>query len=312
MINFYKSENGKVKQADVLENGIWINMINPDESEQQYITETLNIEHSFIMAALDEEESSHIDIDDDSDQRLIVIDVPIISKENNDYILYSTIPLAIIITKYNIITISTREINIINDILDNKHKNINIALKTRFVLQMLYRVAQAFLKYLKQIDKISSYVEIQLQKSMRNKELLQLMEIEKSLVYFSTSLKANEMTLQKILRGRTVKLYEEDKELLEDVLIEVKQAIEMCNIYRDILSGTMDAFASVISNNLNIVMKVLTSLTIILSIPNIITSFYGMNVDLPLFFGGSYLFPLVLSLICVVVTFIFLKKTKMM
>lgn len=312
MMNFYKSEDGMIKQANVLENGVWINMVNPDKNEQQYIMETLDIEQSFIMAALDEEEASHIDIDDESEQKLIIVDVPIISKEHSDYILYSTIPLAIIITNNNIITISTKENFIINEIIENRYKNINIALKTRFLLQILYRVAQLFLKYLKQIDKISSYVETQLHKSMRNKELLQLMEIEKSLVYFSTSLKANEVTLQKIFRGRIVKLYEDDKELLEDVLIEIKQAIEMCNIYRDILSGTMDAFASIISNNLNIVMKVLTSLTILMAIPNIITSFYGMNVNLPLVFGGSFWFPLVLSIICVLVTFFFLKKTKMM
>ena len=312
MMNFYKSEDGMIKQANVLENGVWINMVNPDKNEQQYITETLDIEQSFIMAALDEEEASHIDIDDESEQKLIIVDVPIISKEHSDYILYSTIPLAIIITNDNIITISTKENFIINDIIENRYKNINIALKTRFLLQILYRVAQLFLKYLKQIDKISSYVETQLHKSMRNKELLQLMEIEKSLVYFSTSLKANEVTLQKIFRGRIVKLYEDDKELLEDVLIEIKQAIEMCNIYRDILSGTMDAFASIISNNLNIVMKVLTSLTILMAIPNIITSFYGMNVDLPLVFGGSFWFPLVLSIICVLLSFFLLIKTKMM
>lgn len=311
-MNFYKSEDGMIKQANILKNGVWINMVNPDKNEQQYIMETLDIEQSFIMAALDEEESSHIDIDDESEQKLIIVDVPIISKEHSDYILYSTIPLAIIITSDNIITISTKENFIINEIIENRFKNINIALKTRFLLQILYRVAQLFLKYLKQIDKISSYVETQLHKSMRNKELLQLMEIEKSLVYFSTSLKANEITLQKIFRGRIVKLYEEDKELLEDVLIEIKQAIEMCNIYRDILSGTMDAFASIISNNLNIVMKVLTSLTILMAIPNIITSFYGMNVDLPLVFGGSFWFPLILSGICVLAAFFFLKKTKMM
>ena len=148
---------------------------------------------------------------------------------------------------------------------------------------MLLRIAGKYLLYLKQIDKLSNYVEQQLHKSMKNKELIQLLGLEKSLVYFSTSLKSTETVLEKILRGRVIKLYEEDQELLEDVLIEVKQAIEMSNIYSNILSGTMDAFASVISNNLNIVMKVLTVITIVMSVPTMVFSFYGMNVlDLPL------------------------------
>lgn len=312
MINFYKSENGLIKKVNTLENGVWINMVDPTVNEQQYIMDMLDIEKSFIMAALDEEEASHIDIDDESKQKLIIVDVPRVSKEHNDYILYSTIPLAIIITQDNVITISTKESYILNDFAENKFKNVNIALKTRFILQILYRIAQAFLKHLKQIDKMSSHIEGQLNKSMRNKELLQLMEIEKSLVYFSTSLKANDVTIQKISRGRIVKLYDDDRELLDDVLIEIKQAIEMCNIYRDILNGTMDTFASIISNNLNIVMKVLTSLTILMAIPNVITSFYGMNVSLPTLFGGTYLFPLILSLICVLITFAILKKSKLM
>ena len=153
-------------------------------------------------------------------------------------------------------------------------------------------------------------MEKQLHKSMRNKELFQLLELQKSLVYFSTSLKSNEVTLDKILRGRVLKLYEEDQDLLEDVLVEIKQAIEMCGIYSSILSGTMDAFASVISNNLNIVMKVLTSITIVMAIPTIIFSFYGMNVDgLP--FASNIWFPIALSLAAVAITGFALYKKDM-
>ena len=160
--------------------------------------------------------------------------------------------------------------------------------RTSFILYMLLQVAKRFLQYLKQIDKIYNYMERQLYKSQRNKELIQLLDLEKSLVYFNTSLKANEVTLEKILRGRIITLYEEDHDLLEDVLIEVRQAIEMANIYSSIISGMMDAFASVISNNLNVIMKVLTSITILLTIPNIFFSFYGMNVaNLPLDHGIS-------------------------
>ena len=168
---------------------------------------------------------------------------------------------------------------------------------------MLLQVAKRFLQYPKQIDKIYNYMERQLYKSQRNKELIQLLDLEKSLVYFNTSLKANEVTLEKILRGRIITLYEEDHDLLEDVLIEVRQAIEMANIYSSIISGMMDAFASVISNNLN----VMTSITILLTIPNIFFSFYGMNVaNLPL--DQFWWFPLALSGVVILVVAIILKK----
>ena len=155
--------------------------------------------------------------------------------------------------------------------------------RTRFVLQLLLRIAALFLLYLKQIDKISSAAEMELHGAMKNELLMQLLALEKSLVYFSTSLKANEATIEKIFRGRVIKLYDEDQDLIEDVLIEMKQAIEMSSIYTEILSGMMDGFSSIISNNLNIVMWRLTIITIILQIPNIIFAFYGINtVDLPL------------------------------
>ena len=194
----------------------------------------------------------------------------------------------------------------IRDFQDGLVKNAETQKKTSFILYLLLQVAKRFLQYLKQIDKIYNYMERQLYKSQRNKELIQLLDLEKSLVYFNTSLKANEVTLEKILRGRIITLYEEDHDLLEDVLIEVRQAIEMANIYSSIISGMMDAFASVISNNLNVIMKVLTSLTILLTLPNIIFGFYGMNVaNLPL--DHFWWFPLVIAGVAIVVVGIVLK-----
>lgn len=191
---------------------------------------------------------------------------------------YTTLPLGIIIMKGYVVTISLYENLNIDDMRQGRVKGINTNLKTRFLLLLLLRISQRYLIYLRQIDRISSRTEQTLHKSMQNKELIQMLGLEKSLVYFSTSLKTDEITLNKIMRGKIIKLYDEDQDLLEDVLIEIHQAIEMCNIYSNILSGTMDAFASVISNNLNIVMKVLTVITIVMAIPNIIFSFYGMNV----------------------------------
>ena len=217
-------------------------------------------------------------------------------------------PMGIIITDSHVITVCLKENIIIDEFTKGIVKGIQTQFKTRFVFHMLLRIASKYLLYLKQIDKLSNYVEQQLHKSMKNKELIQLLGLEKSLVYFSTSLKSTETVLEKILRGRVIKLYEEDQELLEDVLIEVKQAIEMSNIYSNILSGTMDAFASVISNNLNIVMKVLTVITIVMSVPTMVFSFYGMNVvDLPLPFTW---FPVVISVILAVIVAILITKNK--
>ena len=253
--------------------------------------------------ALDEEETSRIDTEDG--QTLIIIDVPAVEKD--DAVVYSTLPLGIIVTDKHIITVCLKETSILKDFQDGLVRFAETQKRTSFILYMLLQVAKRFLQYLKQIDKIYNYMERQLYKSQRNKELIQLLDLEKSLVYFNTSLKANEVTLEKILRGRIITLYEEDHDLLEDVLIEVRQAIEMANIYSSIISGMMDAFASVISNNLNVIMKVLTSITILLTIPNIFFSFYGMNVaNLPL--DQFWWFPLALSGVVILVVAIILKK----
>ena len=286
-----------------MEEGAWIHLTDPSEEEVERVVTTLGIERSFVMAALDEEETSRIDTEDG--QTLIIIDVPAVEKD--DAVVYSTLPLGIIVTDKHIITVCLKETSILKDFQDGLVRFAETQKRTSFILYMLLQVAKRFLQYLKQIDKIYNYMERQLYKSQRNKELIQLLDLEKSLVYFNTSLKANEVTLEKILRGRIITLYEEDHDLLEDVLIEVRQAIEMANIYSSIISGMMDAFASVISNNLNVIMKVLTSITILLTIPNIFFSFYGMNVaNLPL--DQFWWFPLALSGVVILVVAIILKK----
>lgn len=287
-----------------IQEGCWINLTYPNEEELQSVANALNVEQDFLRAALDEEETSRIDTEEG--QTLIIIDTPAVEKSDNA-VIYSTLPLGIIVTETNIITVSLRESSVIRDFADGLVKGVSTAKKTSFILHILLRVAKRYLQYLKQIDKLYNHMERQLYKSQRNKELIQLLDLEKSLVYFNTSLKANEVTLEKILRGRIVTLYEEDHDLLEDVLIEVRQAIEMANIYSSIISGMMDAFASVISNNLNVIMKVLTSITILLTIPNIVFSFYGMNVaGLPL--DHFWWFPLTVSVGLIAVIAIILKK----
>ena len=304
MMTIHKTIDGRMTALDAIEEGAWINLTYPNEEELQKVSSALQVESDFLRAALDEEETSRIDTEEG--QTLIIIDTPAVEKSDSA-VIYSTLPLGIIVTQTNIITVSLRESSVIRDFEDGLVKGVSTAKKTSFILHILLRVASRYLQYLKQIDKIYNHMERQLYKSQRNKELIQLLDLEKSLVYFNTSLKANEVTLEKILRGRIVTLYEEDHDLLEDVLIEVRQAIEMANIYSSIISGMMDAFASVISNNLNVIMKVLTSITILLTIPNIVFSFYGMNVlNLPM--DHFWWFPLSLSVGLIAVIAIILKK----
>ena len=298
MINYYKNVNGKIVSAETAEPGCWISVVNPTETEISEL-EDMSIERDYIRASLDEEEPSRIE--SDNGVTLIVVDYPVAEQDNDPdrTLLYSTTPMSIIITDKNVITVSAKENLVLDELSKGVVKGIQPNLKTRFVFTILLRIAARYLQYLKQINKISNYVEGQMYLSVKNKGLIQLQGLEKSLVYFSTSLKSNEAILEKLMKGRYLKLYEEDQDLLDDVLIEVKQAIEMTNIYSNILSGTLDTFANIISNNLNIIMKRMTTITIILTMPTIVFSFYGMNLGeaangLPL---ANIWFPLILSVV---------------
>lgn len=307
MINFYKTVNNQIKLIDEYEPNCWVNVVSPTQSEIDYLINELDLDYGFVKSSLDEEESSRIEKEEE--QTLIIIDTPFAVQGDENTMLYTTMPIGIIIAKMNIVTVCLKETAVISEIEQGFVKNIQTNLKTRFLLVILLRVAAKYLQYLKQIDKISDVMEKQLRKSMKNNELLQMYDLEKSLVYFSTSLKSNEITLEKILRGRVIKLYEQDEELLEDVLIEIKQAIETSNIYSRVLSHSMNAFASIISNNLNIVMKVLTIITILMAVPTMISSFYGMNVEgLPI---PQFWFTVILSLVLTGALTIILIKTKM-
>ncbi len=302
MLSIRKTIDGKMTALEEVQEGCWVNLTSPTEAELALVAKALNVEMTFLQAAMDEEEPSRIDTEDG--QTLVVIDLP--SAEEGEPVLYSTVPLGVLMTEKYIVTVCTRETSILRDFENGLIKAADTQKKTSFLLYILLQVSKRYLFYLRKIDKLYNHMERQLYKSQRNKELIQLLDLEKSLVYFNTSLKANEVTLNKIFRGRVVKLYEEDQDLLEDVLIEVRQAIEMTGIYSSIISGMMDAFASVISNNLNVIMKVLTSITILLTIPNIIFGFYGMNVaGLPM--DHFWWFPLVIAAVVVAVIGVILK-----
>lgn len=274
----YLTVDNHLTEINTLEKGCWVHLQNPTREEIDGLNARFHLDPTYLQAALDEEESARIERD--GDQTLIIVDIPYVESEGEGFS-YTTIPMGIIMVDDVIITVSTRESTIITDFTEERIRGFWTFKRTRFILQLLHRNASRFLTYLKQIDKASGFVQKRLEKDMRNQELLQMMKLEKSLVYFSTSLKGNEMVMERMMRMEMLRKYPDDSDLLEDVIIENKQAMEMCAIYRDIMSGNMDAYASIISNNLNIVMKILTSLTVVLSIPTLFASLWGMNVDVP-------------------------------
>lgn len=277
MLKIYLSnENDELLTISNFEKGAWINLTKPTEEEIGITVLKTGVNSALLQYPLDEEERPHLEAEEN--QLLIIIDVPVPTEKD---IMYETIPLGIIVTNDFIITVCLEGVDIIEDFIRQKVKGLATYKKTRFVFQILHKTASLYLKYLRQIDKKTDEVERELHKSMKNKELITLLNLEKSLVFFTTSLRANEIVMEKLLRGKVIRMYEEDEDLLEDVIIENKQAIEMANIYSNILTGTMDAFASLISNNLNIVLKFLAAITIILALPTMVASFFGMNVPLP-------------------------------
>ena len=311
MIQIYKSlseNDGTLKKITSLEPGCWVNIIAPSQEELLLISKKTGVPLEFLRAPLDDEETSRIEIE--GDFILIIVDIPFTEMEDNS-LTYDTYPLAIIHTKNELITVCLKNSKVLTDFSSNKVRNFYSFKKSRFILQILNRVSTYYLLYLRQIDKKSIMIEKRLHKSMKNRELVQLHSLSKSLVYFSTSLKSNEITLEKMLKLDVIQRYEEDKDVLEDAIIENKQAIEMTDIYSNILGSTMDFFASVISNNLNIVMKVLASVTILMSTLTVISGIYGMNFDYLPLLHHPYGFHIIMTLsviLCGVIAFILYKK----
>ena len=283
MINIYNTniETNQLEELNKIQKGCWVNLISPSDEEIINICSELKISTDYVKDSLDYEEKARIDTEEDDGTVLFVIDVPVIEKEGDSYT-YSTMPLGVIIVRDDyIVTVSLRKSIVIEKFIKSKVKNFVTYMKSRFLFQIMLENSSSYLTYLKRINKETEIAESTLKHSMKNRELLKMLSLEKSLVYFTTSIKSNEVVMEKTLRGKFIKLYEDDEDILEDAIIENKQAIEMGKIYSDILNGTMDAYASIISNNLNGVMKFLTSITIVLAIPTMVSSFWGMNVELP-------------------------------
>jgi magnesium transporter len=284
------------------EAGCWVNVTSPTAEDRAWLEEELGVIDEFVKSALDDEETSHVDYDEDTGQTLVIIDCPFIedAAEAEDPLMtqYDTHPLTVLFLRAQdmIVTISLKENPTLSLFAVGKIADFNTHQRTRFLLQIFSNTVQRYLRYLRSINRQFTKNEKILHQTMRNSELVKMLGLEKSLVYFSTSLRGDETTLSRIQSGRVVQLYEDDKDLLDDVFIEIRQAIEMCTVYSSILNGTMDTFSSVISNNLNLVMRTLTIVTIVLAIPTIIFSFYGMNVEgLPL--TNTCLLPLGLAVV---------------
>ena len=315
MLKIYNTniETNKIEEIKEFQKGSWISLVNPSEMEIKKVCESLKIQEDFIRDALDFEEKARIDKEEDDNTTLFVVDVPIIEK-NEENEIFTTMPLGMIVVRDDyFITVCLRKNKIIEDFEKRKVKDFQTYKKSKLIFQILFLNSSYHLSYLKQINKETEIAEYILKNSMKNKELLKLLSLEKSLVYFTTSLKSNELVMEKTMRGKIIKLYEEDEDILEDAITENRQAIEMAKIYSDILNGTMDAYASIISNNLNGVMKFLTSITIVLAIPTMISSFWGMNVELP-FQMNRLGFPimLVISIVLTLIVTWWLKKKDML
>ena len=311
MIRYYKTIDSKLEKINEPEEGCWINLVEPNQSEIHEIHDYTDIDIESINAALDEEERSRIEVNDN--HTLILIDIPIDESDSNNS-LYSTIPLGIIITEEIILTVCSEQTKILNDFIVGHIKDFYTHMKSRFLLQILHKNASYYLHYLRRINKMTTTLEKEIYDSMQNKQLIQLLELEKSLVYFSTSLKSNELVLNKMLKTSSIKKYHADDDLLDDVIVENRQALEMATIYGDILSRIMDAFSAIISNNQNNVMQVLTVITLIVSLPTLISGFFGMNVGgIPLAENpnGFWLISFISVIICIIITML-MSKNKLL
>ena len=315
MLEVFKHNNGHLEDdlsIATAEKGSWVNVVNPDSDDLQIVSMVTEIPTDVLKMALDTEERSRVEIEDD--YVFVVINIPIILETDS----YDTLPLGVFITPDFIVTVCLQETDVMKAFTQNKYPLFYTFKKTRFLFQILFRTATLFLRYLQQINHRTDDIESILRHSMRNREFFMLLELQKSLTFFASALRGNGAVMEKLLRLRRnqslhhlLKLYEEDEDLLEDVIIENKQAIEMVEMYSNILMNMSDTFASIISNNLNIVMKFLASITIILSVPTTIFSLWGVNVPLP-FQENEWGFFLVITIamICsaVAVALLWMKK----
>ncbi|MBF7016331.1 magnesium transporter CorA family protein [Staphylococcus durrellii] len=312
MIKAYKhNQNQKVIECIADTTASWINIIEPDRDEIEKIITQYNIPEDFIKDPLDSEESARIEYDDETGYSLIIIDLPVVNKTNNNVLSFITIPLGIIIGNKRIVTICNEE----NEFLENfTRQRINLKFHSRFALNILLTIANHYNRNLRLLNKTRLRIERNLKNNVSNKQLYNLMEVEKSLVYFLAALKGNDNIIKKLFRLPAIKRFEEDEELLEDLVIENKQAVETTELYTKILESITTSYASLLSNELNNTMKTLTLFTVFLTLPTLVFSFFGMNVPLPINSHSyiSWIVVIIISLILVSLVGAFLwRKQKL-
>jgi len=307
LVKVYKLVDGAVKPAERIEKNTWVNIVNPARDNLPLLARHFNIPFDFLTASLDVDETARIETEDNA--TLIIIKVPFFDEHNPDLI-YITLPIGVIMVGGVLLTVCLKDEILLHDFIEGKVKNITTITGHKFILQIILRSLVLYLQYLKQINNAANMIQKKLEQESKNKQLIKLMNLEKCLVYFTTSLKTNELMLERIQKHGIVQKDDELDDIFEDIVIETRQALEMANVYSDILSGMMDAFASVISNNLNITIKFLTSVTIIVTIPGTIAAFFGMNVRIPFQeHPNGFILVIVTSLILsIAAVFIFLKK----
>lgn len=313
MLKIYKTSTveKKIKKVKKMTTDCWIDLIAPTSDEIDKVATRTGVEKEIIKRLLDVEELSRVDQEDNA--TVIIINIPHLEADGEHQ--YTTTPLGIIITNNNyIITVSIHKTALLNDFKRSRIRDFRTSKKTRFLIQLMLKAANSYLKALQEINSDIAKKEKVLKKSTENKDLMDLLDMEKSLVYFITSLKANDAVLEKLSKGIVLPLYEGDLDLLEDAIIENKQAIEMAGIYRDILSSITDTYATIISNNLNIAMKFLAAATIVLSIPTMISSFLGMNVPLGTIseLTNAFVIIILLAVVVSLIVALLLKKKNML
>lgn len=313
MLNIYRTDESVLHKMKDFEGGTWIQLISPTSKEINKVAESFSVEVNDITAALDEEESSRISLEDG--YTLILVDIP--SPEvRHEKTMYTTIPLGIILTQDVIITICREDTPILQYFTNSRVREFSTKKRMRFIYQILFRSASLYQTNLRIIDKKRTEIEERVEGDTQDIDLIELHELESTLVYFATSLRANIIVLERLKRYKRLEQYPDDMDLLEDVTVEYQQAIEMTAIYRDVIDGTRELLSSVIDNRLNNVMKYLTSITIVMAIPTIISGIYGMNVagkwmplsTTPYGFGIICIIILVICLIALIV----LRKMKML
>ena len=313
MINIYRTDEQVLSKLNDYEDGAWIQMINPNSREIAQVAEFYEIETDDLATAMDDEESSRISLEDG--YTLILVDIPA-PELRHEKKMYTTIPLGIVIKQNAIITICREDTPVLDFFVRNRVKEFSTKKKMRFIYQFLLRSANLYQLYLRGIDKKRIQIEERIGDNTKDVDLIELHELESTLVYFATSLRANSIVLERLRRYKRIEQYPEDMELLEDVMVEYQQAIEMTTIYRDIIDGTRQLLSSVIDNRLNSAMKYLTSITLVMAIPTIISGIYGMNVDsagMPLS-DSPYGFGIICGIIFIIclVTFWILRRKRMM